>query len=88
MYNQKQKQKVLQDQEFSNHTLCTALSTVESLYISMLGKHNSHYYKKVFAKYDAVDYQDKTIAELKSQLQCHLDILKTSIMLFERENKT
>lgn len=80
-----QKQKVIQDQHYSNNIMMTALSTMESLEAaqdnSSLKREN-----KIYGHYDKVRFDDKNFSELKSQLQTQLTLLKASRQVFQMEN--
>lgn len=61
------------------------LSTLESLEASY-SKVQIKWEEKRFGYYDKVNYSDKNFAELKSQLQSHLRLMKASRQCFEEDN--
>jgi hypothetical protein len=81
-----QNQKVIQDLNYSHNILYMVLSTIESLRLAFMDRLQTDFNGKVFASVDVVDYRDKSIAELKSQLSMHLHLFRTSRMIFDIEN--
>ncbi len=66
-----QNQKQISDQNYANHSIFMALSTLESLQIAF-DKSNIKFEDKRFGYYDKHDYSSKSIMELKEQLQTQL----------------
>lgn len=78
-------QKQLLDQHYSNNILMTVLSTLESLAMAY-NKSSIRKEEKYYGHYDKVDYHDKSYAQLKSQLQVQLGVLKASRYIFDKEH--
>jgi len=78
------KQKVIQDLNFSHEIVFGMLSTLESLALalSLNGNYSKEYANKMFKHYDRVDYSPKGIFELKSQLQNHIMLVRSSFYAF------
>jgi hypothetical protein len=60
-----------------------SFSTIEEL-IRCVSKNTSG--EKMFGLYDKTDYSGKSREELKSQLQTHLFIMKTSKEIFSKDH--
>ena len=58
-HGQRNEQKLIQDQNFSNEIFFGLLSTIESIAIHHQGKGN--YHNKIFKAYDRVNYSTKSI---------------------------
>ena len=82
-----QTQKVVEDQHYSNNIMMSVLSTLESLKAASKGAKPVRE-NKIYGYYDKVNYDDKNLAELKSQLQSQLMVLKASRQVFQQENPT
>ena len=82
---QTQSQKMIVDQNYANNIVFMGLSTVEEVIKKMGGLTG----EKKFGRYDKVKYDQKNLQELKSQLQVHLMLIKSSKQcFFEEYSKT
>jgi hypothetical protein len=84
---QRSQQKLIQDLRYSHETMFGMLSTLESLGLSLSDSHSQGYGKKMFKHYDRVNYSDKNLRELKSQLQTHIMLTRASFDVFNDEHK-
>ena len=78
-----QKQSKIMDQHYSNNIMLTTMSTIEELAKAVSSQRSGF---KAYGYYDKSDYSSKSVAELRSQLQLHLTIMKTSRNLFDTDH--
>ena len=83
--NQKNKQELVQDLNYSYGILMMTMSSVESLFNEVMGQKN-YYQQKKFGSYDKFNYSYKNINELRSQLSTHLMIMRNSLKEFNKVN--
>ena len=78
---QRNEQKLIQDQNYSNEIFFGMMSTLESMVQHFQGRSNQ-YNNKAFRTYDRVNYSSKSLPELKSQLQSQIFLFQASRRVF------
>lgn len=84
-----QKQRQIQDLNFSHHILGATLSILESVALDCANLHQREYFyeDKIFGKYDVVNYKFKNSFELRNQLRIQMFLLISSFEAYSFEQK-